>query len=156
MRRRRHFLFNAAAAAVLIFGPARLFAMGDNPRESGQRAFHDEAEAALTDLSSAYESRDVETFMGRLDGAFEGRLEFKAAIQDKFFSSKNLEIKFVVDSVLTDKVWGDRISVRSHWFKKAIDPAGRFSKTKGYSQLVFKRTPGGLTLLHIRGDNPFR
>lgn len=109
-------------------------------------------EEAIADIDSAFESRDVAAMMDCLDKDFEGWLEFKSSIQNKFLSVKELQVFVVVDTFLSEN---DKVSVNLHWFKKTIDNSGAFSKTEGRSQFVFKSTPGGLKLLYTRGDNMF-
>lgn len=132
-------------AAVALFVAA--------PAAAGDRALTDHAvHQALDGLKAAYEFREIEPMMACLDPAYEGRLEFKAAITAYFFSMKELEIIFVADSIIGA---GDRCSVRLHWFKKATTSAGLFARTGGNAQFVFRCAGRGCKLLYIRGDNPF-
>ena len=111
-----------------------------------------QAESFLTGMESAYEAGRAYSFMPFVDLDFESRIAFNGNLEDYFNSHSNLSLYFVTDSVTADK---DKISVRLHWFRKAMDNSGAFSKVTGSSQLVFKSKGGILTLLYIRGDNPF-
>ena len=109
-------------------------------------------EETIANTEAAYVSRSVTEMMELLDKNYEGWLNFKSNLQDYFFSVKYLQVYFVIDSFLTE---ADKVSVRLHWFKKAIDNAGAFSKTQGSSQFVFTKYALGLKLFYIRGENPF-
>jgi hypothetical protein len=136
-------------------GLGRATAMAARPQNNqshSEQVSDEEVRDALGAIKSAYESRDIMMMMDTLDRDFAGWLEFKNAITNTFFSTKQLEILFVLDSCLTDK---DRVNARLHWFKKTINLTGTFTKTEGSSQFIFKKSRGGLKLYALSGDNPF-
>jgi len=110
------------------------------------------AESFVTSIEEIYETGRDYYFMSLVDADFEDRITFNTNLTDYYNSHSNLSLYFVVDSVTTDK---DKINVRLHWFRKALDSSGSFSKATGSSQLVFKSRGSTLSLLYIRGDNPF-
>ena len=110
------------------------------------------AESFVTSIEEIYETGRDYYFMSLVDADFEDRITFNTNLTDYYNSHSNLSLYFVVDSVTTDK---DKINVRLHWFRKALDSSGSFSKATGSSQLVFKSRGSILSLLYIRGDNPF-
>jgi len=109
-------------------------------------------EQMLSDIETAYMSRSVNMMSDLLDKDYENLLNFKSALESFFLNVKELQIYFVVDTILVEK---NKVSVRLHWFKKVIDNSGAFKKIQGSSQLVFRNSDGGLKLLYWRGDNPF-
>ncbi len=112
----------------------------------------DAVSAELSQIETTYASENLPAFITFLDKAFEGFGDFKDSLQDEFLNKKNLELKFIVDSILEED---DKILVKLHWFKKYTDPSGKLLKVKGESQFVFFRDSEGLKLLSIRGNNPF-
>ncbi|UCG35445.1 MAG: hypothetical protein JSW17_01195 [Candidatus Omnitrophota bacterium] len=144
--------FKKLISLVFILGLGFFFlAMAPRPFE-GEKASDQSVDGVFSDISFAYTSEDFISFVSLLDRDFEDLGNFKDALQEEFLSKKNLELRFVVDSVLQEK---DRIFVRLHWFRKSTTSSGVISKTKGKSQFIFRQTPQGLKLLYIRGNNPF-
>ena len=153
MRPLRTFLFSLTVtfyAVSLAYGNSNW----SEPRYGGMAdtVSRENVEEALFCLKSAYERREIMPMMDLLDRNFERYLDFKYEITKKFFFSKQLELMFIIDSILQNR---DRVSVRLHWFKKTLDPGGVFYKKEGSSQFVFRNSRRGLKLLYIRGDNPF-
>ena len=143
-------IFVIASALYFCFGMANV------PRQ-GDAAVYPETtksqlESTFADIESAYESRNISDMMDLLDKNFEGWLDFKTSLQDYFFTFRNLQIHFVIDTYLTEK---DKVNIRLHWFKKTMTSSGAFAKNQGSSEFIFKQAPEGLKLLYIRGDNPF-
>jgi len=129
--------------------------MDRNPKQNSavnKEEYKDSVEEALFNFEKVYQRRNVQEFMDLLDEDFEVRLEFIDRLQSHFLAVKELEIHFVIDSVLSA---GDKINVRLHWFKKTVDNSGVFNKSQGNSQFTFKSYPKGLKLFSIRQDNPF-
>ncbi|MCX7926528.1 MAG: hypothetical protein N2606_00075 [Candidatus Omnitrophica bacterium] len=109
-------------------------------------------EFMLARIEQTYETKAVPVFLEVLDRDLENRLSFINSLEQYFNSVKFLNIYFVLDSFLTDQ---DKVLVRIHWFRKAVNNAGVFVKTKGNSEFVLRDTTDGLKLLRIRKDNPF-
>ncbi|MGE4357845.1 MAG: hypothetical protein AB7E08_04765 [Candidatus Omnitrophota bacterium] len=109
-------------------------------------------ENVLSNIESVYEGEDLIGFKELLDKDFENSLTFISNLENYFYSVKFLNLYLVLDTYLTEK---DRVLVKLHWFKKAIDNSGAFTKTKGSSEFVFRNTTEGLKLILIRKDNPF-
>ena len=129
--------------------------MAENPQEKpaiNKEISEKLIDATLSNIEVAYNKKSAQEFVDFIDKDYAARLEFNDGLQSYFFSVKELEIKFVIDSVLTTE---EEASVRLHWFRKIVDNAGVFSKTEGNSQFIFKRYPEGLKLLSIHQDNPF-
>lgn len=148
-------MFVACAAILMLQEPAG--SMGENVKEKRQTRPGDRPpfliDRALLDLKSAYENREIETFIALFDPDYAGLLDLKADINAKFFSDRNLEILFITDSYLTEK---NNVAVRLHWLKKTTDANGVLSKSNGRSLFVFKESPEGLRLYDIQGADPFR
>lgn len=109
-------------------------------------------EKTLTAIESAYEADQSLEVMPFIDQDFPDRISFNNKLEDYLGSHSSLSIYFVLDSVLSDK---DKLSVRLHWFRKALDNSGVFIKSVGSSEIMFRSRGGALTILDIRGDNPF-
>jgi hypothetical protein len=106
----------------------------------------------LTQMANVYSQEDLKTFLSFLHKNFENFGEFKYNLEKEFLNKKNLELKFVIDSILKDKNF---ILVKLHWFKKYMDNYGRLKKKKGKSSFLFKYTPSGYKIFRLEGDNPF-
>jgi len=106
----------------------------------------------LSMIESTYRSENITKFDSCLDNDFPNSENFKTLLQDEFLSKKELEINFIIDSVLTED---NKIFVYLHWFKKYRNLTGEFFKQEGSSRFVFSEYSDSLKLLYIEGTNPF-
>ena len=141
------------ALSLMVCVPA---AMAKSPPKQSAAGDNEIAESlvnqTLSNIEATHKRRNVQEFMVFLDKDYGARLKFADRIQSQFISAKELEIRFVTDTVLTK---GNKVSVRLHWLKKTVDNSGLSGKAQGACRFVFKKHLEGLKLLYIRGDNPF-
>jgi len=149
----RHF----SSLAYLLIACSLFFSLGMGVRPYAEKlntswSTKTKVKVFLHRMESAYAAESLAGFYLLLDRDFENFLSFKNSLQDEFLNKKNLNVKFYLDTILTED---DKVFSRIHWYKKYSNLSGSLFKTKGSSEFLFIAKPEKLVLKYIRGDNPF-
>ena len=147
----RGFLLIILTLAFLCLGMSRAPGKKLSP-EARLIGLRSVLEITLGDIEYAYESKDLQGFLDFLDKGFAGRGRFQSGLEAYFFFINKPHIHFVIDIVVADK---HGITVRLHWFRKAVTGSDVLIRSQGSTQFLFKKYPEGLKLKGIYKDNPF-
>jgi hypothetical protein len=129
-----------------------LFGMGRAPSKPSSQELKASVERFLDRITVLYNKEEPSPFITLVSSDFPNMGEFKDSLQKEFLAKKNLQLAFIVDSVLLDQ---GKVLVNLHWYKKFSTFSGTPVKESGSAQLLLKKTSDGLTLLGINGENPF-
>lgn len=100
-----------------------------------------------------YQNKDREKFFGYISQErYPNYDEFKNQIEDFLYSHSNINLEFRIEKILTS---GNAESVEVKWFKTYVDTAGSPIKREGFAIFFFDVSNHELSLINIKGDNPY-
>jgi hypothetical protein len=108
---------------------------------------------ALRDIRSAYEKKDLSSFMNNVALGYQGRDALSKSLEDVF--SKTKTIRFNIQYTKMIIMIEDKGPTKTtfNWDGEWIAVEGTTQKNSGRVTLVFE--PGGFKLLSIEGKDPF-
>ena len=162
----RALLFAAVAASLLACaapsspGPAATAPQGqpaprlqrtDPPADLG--AVERYAWQAVIQLGEAYETGDVNGFLGRVSrGFYRGYPALESVLRAHLEGNTARRVVVAVDGVATE---GERVSVAARWERGSTRADGTTQLLAGTTAFLFLRSDTSLRLLDFRGDPPF-
>lgn len=108
---------------------------------------------AVIQLGEAWETGDVEGFLGRVSrGFYRGYPALESALRTLADGTTARRAVAAVREVATD---GERVSVRAQWEFSLVQRDGARRQGSGETVFLFLRSDTSLRLLDYRGDGPF-
>ncbi len=137
-------IFLAVALALSACGKTALGTAGLQGENSVQ---------TVRDLTSAYERRDIDTFMGKVSPAFPDRAEFQQSIEKVLAVYQKIHFKPLFNRSLINVPFKNGIKVTFTWEGDWQTGGGKIVKDGARVTLVLDT--GTYKLTGIEGKNPF-
>lgn len=109
--------------------------------------------SALRDLRSAYEKKDLSSFMDNLAPGYQDREAFSRSLAEVFLKNETIRFNIQYTKMLITVEEKGPIKATFNWDGEWTAVGGTTQKNGGRVTLVFE--PGGVKLMSIEGKDPF-
>jgi hypothetical protein len=138
-----------ALTALLLVAPA---CSGNNPPDpsavKGKNVL-----SALRDIRSAYEKKDLSSFMGNVAPGYQDREALSRSLADVFLKNETIRFNIQYTKMLILVEEKGTITATFNWDGEWIAVGGTTQKNGGRVTLVFET--GSFKLISIEGKDPF-